>query len=136
MINLKAKYGKVYRITLDESAAIEGQTKAERLWCYRIKCLYGHIYVHGENRLGAFSDRPVVGRRLMALPCVTPHQRGDREFSATFDPADFAQVARLLRPYVRRQLSPEQKAAGAERLRAWREGMAKGHCPDPIPGPS
>lgn len=121
MIDLKATYGGTYRIAMDSSAALTGQTREERLWLYRIPCGRGHIYVHGANTLGAFCDRPNVGRRLMALPGVRVHQRGDREFTVVF-PADngdiFSKVAELLKARKRRKITmtEEQRTALAERL--------------------
>ena len=36
MIDLEATYGDIYRITLDETATIPGQTRADRLWLQTI----------------------------------------------------------------------------------------------------
>lgn len=116
MIDLKARFGAVYRITLDESATID-RRRSHRPWYYRIPCKYGHSYVHGTETLGAFTDRPRVVSRLVAIPGVRIHQRGDCEASVTFPPELTAQVAQLLKARVRRRLSPERRAVVAERLR-------------------
>jgi hypothetical protein len=44
MIDLKATYGHRYRITLDPSADIEGQTREERLWLYQIPSRFGFAF--------------------------------------------------------------------------------------------
>jgi hypothetical protein len=110
MIDLKATYGDRYRIELDESANLGGISRDEMPWYYRVACQHGHVYLHGENTLGAFSGGLIVGKRLLALPGVTPHQRGDLEVSVTFPPDLFPEVAALLKPLKRRRLSDEHKA--------------------------
>jgi hypothetical protein len=109
VINLKNEYGKTYRITLDESASIDGQTQEERLWLYQIPCKFGHIFVQGENTLGAYCNRIKVIPRLIALPGVRVKQRGDREVNVAFDPAQLAEVAQILRARKRMSLSPERR---------------------------
>lgn len=132
MIDLKARYGSVYRITLDESAELTGQTKAERLWLYRIVCKRGHIYVHGKNTLGAFCDRKLIGRKLALLEGVTVHQRGDVEIAVTFDPAILPQVAELLQPIKRRKTSPEDRAKRIEVLSRVNAAKAKARDTDAV----
>lgn len=109
MIDLKARYRREYRITLDESATIPGQTQEERLWLYRIPCKYGHIYVHGTDTLGAYTDRRLIVSRLIALPGVKVHQRGDSECSVTFQPEHLENVAQLLQARRRRQVPEAER---------------------------
>lgn len=108
MLDLKRQFGRTYRIALDESAEIDGQTREERLWLYQIPCKHGHIYVHGKDRLGVYCSKPNVIPVVLAIPGVVLHQRGDREASATFDPAILAQVAQVMRAKKRRVPSEAQ----------------------------
>jgi hypothetical protein len=115
MIDLKATYGDTYRITLDDSTKIPDQSQADRLWLYRIPARYGHIYVHGVNTLGGFTDRPKIATRLMALDGVKTHQHGDREVTVIFTPDRLPAVAELLQAKRRWYLDPERKAAAVAR---------------------
>jgi Fe2+ transport system protein FeoA len=83
---------------------------------------YGHIFPHGGSLLAASVDgHPNVAGVLRRLPCCRIHQDGDfGELTVVFDVADFAKVARIIRPRRRRQVSPEQR----ERLRGM--GFPKG----------
>lgn len=109
MINLKSEFGSIYRVSLDESADIAGQTTEDRVWLWQIKCKRGHVYVHGVNTLGAYCDRSPSIKRLLALPFVKLHQRGDRECTVTFDPSHLEEVLQVLSPYKRRQVSEEER---------------------------
>jgi hypothetical protein len=110
MIDIKAAYGHRFKITLDESAEIDGQTREERLWLYQIPGRHGHVYVHGRETLGAYirlhGDRL---DRLLAIPSVRKHQIGDREASATFPPEALEAVAEVLALRRRRQLSDTER---------------------------
>lgn len=127
--DLKALASTVYRLTLDPSADIVGQTTAERAWLYRIPCKYGHIYVHGSNLLGGYTDRRMMKSRLLAVPGVTPHQVGDTEASVTFPPEAFPSVADLLQARRRRQYSEATKATNVRRLAEWRATQAEANSP-------
>lgn len=118
MIDLKATYGDTFRITLDESAKSPGTSREDKLWCYRIPCRRGHIFVHGENTLGAYCDRRLIRKRLAALPGVRVHQDGDRETTVTFDPALLPKVAELLQARRRVRLSPEERQRRSDQIRA------------------
>jgi hypothetical protein len=116
MIDLKATYGDTYRITLDESAKVGGVPRDELLWLYRIPAKYGHVYVHGQDVLGAYCDRKNIIPRLKRLPGVRVHQQGDREVTVVFAPEHFPSVADLLQARKRRILSDEQKAIQVARV--------------------
>ena len=85
-------------------------------------CRYGHIDPDGGTTLAASVDQhPNVAGRLRRLKCCRVHQDGDHgELTVTFDVDDFAQVARIMLPRRRRQISPAER----ERLRAM--GFQKG----------
>jgi hypothetical protein len=122
LIDLKTQYGDRYRITLDESASILGQSQEDRLWLYQIPGKFGHVYVHGNATLGAYvrtrhdpTDR--LGR-LLALPGARLHQRGDAEAAVIFAPECLDEVAQILRLRRRRQLTPEQRESARQRMKA------------------
>lgn len=114
MIDLEDACRGRYRIEFDESALIPGQTREERLWLEQIPCKYGHIYIHGRDKLGAYCDRPRIFERLMAIPGTARLQVVDRELSVSFHPAQLEEVAELLQARRRRQLTDEER----ERLAA------------------
>jgi hypothetical protein len=97
--DLKKLTGYRYRIILDESAKLD-PCPTNRVWYKQIPCRYGHIYMHGENSLGAFTDRRRISSRLAKLGQI--HQEGDEELSVIVDPARLDEVASLLRARKRR----------------------------------
>jgi hypothetical protein len=133
MIDLKAQFGKRYRITLDPSAV--GEPRAEHAWYYRIACKRGFVSVHGKDTLAAWTDRRLLKSKLASVPGVKVHQEGDAEIRVLFPVECLDGVLEVLQPYVRRQLSPEQRQLGAERLRQWRESSAHDTPQDEIDVP-
>ena len=74
---------------------------------------YGTVYLHGTSggvRLQAWSDRRGVFARLLAIPDVTLHQKGEDEITVIFRPEQMPRVAELLRLHHR----PKKKDAGGE----------------------
>ena len=120
MIDLKARYGDTYRITLDDGHRPD---RADRLWLQQIPCKYGHIFIAGHETLGAYAAGRLISGKLAALPGVRVHQRGDTEVNVVFPPEVFPAVAELLQARKRRQVSVEQARAGAERLAAHRGAL-------------
>lgn len=116
MIDLKAFAGKKYRVVLGEAAAHELEPLKSRSWHYEIPCKHGHVYVHGERKLGAYTSSPRMVTKLAALEGVAVHQRGDHEASVTFAPGRLDAVAGLLGARRRRVLSAEQRAKAARHL--------------------
>jgi hypothetical protein len=131
MIDLRAFAGDRYRITLDESATVDTDRET-RLWCYRMPCKYGFISVWGEDTLAAYTDRPKMIAKLIAVPGVTVRQRGDAECRVTFPPDRLDTVAELLQARRKRQVSEatrqrliEVGAAGRFARRTGRESDAQ-----------
>jgi hypothetical protein len=63
------------------------------------------------------ADRARLIAPLIEIPGVTLHQHGDAECTVTFptdNPAIFEQVARILKPYVKRQVSEAERQRSAE----------------------
>jgi len=117
-INLKRRFYRRYRVTYEESywAEYGPGARVEDPWLMILLCRYGHIYPHGGQMLAVSVDgHPNVAGRLRRLSCCRVHQDGDfEELAVIFDVADFAQVAEIMRPRRRRQVSPAER----ERLRA------------------
>jgi hypothetical protein len=105
-INLKARYGRRYRVEYEESYyADRGDgARAEDPWLLIIPCRYGHIYPFGGDRLAASVDgHPNVAGTLRRLPCVEVWQDGDfGELTVVFDARHLPKVARIMRPRRRR----------------------------------
>ena len=90
-----------YRITVDETATID-QARSSRPWLYRIPCRYGFISVHGPTTLAAWTGNPKMVGKLISVPGVHVHQRGDTEARVLF--------AQAL-PSRRRRRNPETPEA-------------------------
>lgn len=122
-IDLKARFGRQYRVTFEESYHAERPDfrAREAVWLRQIPCRYGSVFPFGGSRLAASVDGfPKVAGRLRRLGCVEVVQDGDfGELTVSFDVADFPKVARIMRPRRRRQVSP------AERERLRRMGFQK-----------
>jgi hypothetical protein len=132
MLDLKSLAAGRWRLTLDESAAIPGQTEADRAWLWQVPAKYGHVYIHGRERLGVYCRSVRLLPRLLAVPGLALHQRGDREFSATFPPDALAEVADIIQARRRRQVSEGERARLA--------GLSLAHSPfrlqsERLPGP-
>jgi hypothetical protein len=122
--NLKELFGRRFKVQYEESYRADRGDGARAVdpWLMILPCRYGHIFPHGGKTLAASVDgHPNVAGVLRRLPCCRVHQDGDfGELTVLFDVADFAKVAKIIRPRRRRQVSPEQR----ERLRSM--GFAKG----------
>jgi hypothetical protein len=121
-IDIKERFGKRHKVTPEDGNAWNRDP-----WLWVIPCGHGHIYVHGGQRLGAATNGRRVGGILAKIPYVQIEQEGSDGFNVSFDVADFAKVAKVMRPRRRRRLSPEQRerlvAAGAEALKRRRNNV-------------
>ena len=117
-IDLRGRFGRRYRVGYDESYAAErgANARIHDPWLMIIPCRFGHILPHGGSTLAVSVDGfPKIAGRLKRLGCCRVHQDGDfGELTVLFDVADFAKVARIMRPRRRRQVSPQER----ERLKA------------------
>jgi len=119
-IDLKEEFGDKYKIAKDESYFAEyGPTAwTHDPWYLQIPCRLGHIYPHGGSTLAVSLDgHPIKAKQLTALDCCQVHQHGADGMTLLFDMADFQQVAEIVRPHRRVQLSEARKAELAERCR-------------------
>ncbi|MHC4179409.1 MAG: hypothetical protein ACYSWU_18000 [Planctomycetota bacterium] len=127
VINLKQKFGRRYRVAYEESHVAEHGPNAriEDPALMVVLCKWGEIYPAGGTTLAAsVGGYPKVAGWLRRLECCRVHQDGDfGELTVLFDVADFAKVAKIMRPRRRRQvnLTPEQRQEIGRRLREARK---------------
>lgn len=113
---LRSVFGKRYFVQAEPSADIVGQSEEDREWLWIIPGKYGHVYIFGTDKLGAYIKRSpgsIYGQRLLDVLSAEPHQMGDDEFSVTFDPVDLDAVAEILRLRKRPRLTEEDRAKKA-----------------------
>jgi hypothetical protein len=98
-------------------------TERKDPWMMTIPCRSGAvIYPYGGDLLAVELDHhPKMAKRLAVIPGIRPHQCGDGERTFLFPVELFDQVAALVKPRVKRRLTPEQRAVGAANLAAWRQ---------------
>ncbi len=81
----------------------------------QIPCERGVIYPYGGDLLAAeVEGRSQTRKRLRELDCTTTIQAGDEFLAVTFSVERFAEVAAVLKPRRRRQVSEAEK----QRLRS------------------
>lgn len=92
---------------------------------------HGQIYEYSDNQFGVMFLTKSVGkwnnrRKACEGAGMTLIQDGDTEGTLLFDPDNQAQAKTAIRTVgarQKRELSPERKQAGAERLARWRESQ-------------
>ena len=119
MIDLKALAGDRYRLTLDPSAEADS-CRAERASYHRIPCKHGFVSPHGPTLLAGYGVGRIVAR-LIAIPGVRIHQRGDHEARVLFPAALLDAVADVLKARRRPALSDKERQRRAERLKSLRK---------------
>ena len=93
----------------------------------------GCIIPHGGTLLVAeIEGHRKVKARLSRLACCRIHQDGDDFGAFVFDVADFAQVAKIVRPHRKAQMTEEQKRLATERVKQYRY-QPRGDNPLPEP---
>ncbi|MGA2035031.1 MAG: hypothetical protein ABSG68_22505 [Thermoguttaceae bacterium] len=118
-MNLRERFGRRYRVEYEESyfAQYGLNARVDDPWLQIIPCQYGHIYPWGVDRLAASTDRRGgVARRIAALAFIEVWQDGDDGITALFPLDKFDEVAALMKPRRRRQMTEEQRRAAVERL--------------------
>jgi hypothetical protein len=112
-VNLKERYGDRYRLGWDPA----DESGHRDPWMMVLLCQRAVIYPHGGDQLAVEVDgHPVTARRLaeLGLRCT---QDGDHEKTFVFPLERFEEVAALVLPRRRRQLTPEQREAAMKNLR-------------------
>ncbi len=116
-LNLKERFGRRYRVA--HEAAISGQR--ERFpadpWLQVILCRNGHIAPWGQNLLAACTRKGgPIANRLKRLPFATVAQDASDGVNVVFHVEHFAEVAKIMRPRRRRQLTEAQRQQAAGHL--------------------
>ncbi len=125
MIDLKSVAGDRYRIIVDPSAEFDTD-RVSKLWFLRIPCRYGFVSVHGTDTLAAWTGSRKMIARLIEVPGVRVHQRGDAEARVLFHLKQFEVVADLLQARRRRHLSPKARSLATARILASRPDRHSG----------
>lgn len=121
-VNLKREFGTKYRVRYEESYYAEyGETaRREDPRLMIIPCRNGHICPWGGRELAACTRHSgPVASALKALPFATVAQEGDDGCTVVFDAQHLETVAEIMKPRIRRRLSPEERAIRAQRLREY-----------------
>jgi hypothetical protein len=128
-INLLEAFGDRYRITFNEAYNSRKVPRAKLdPWMMQIACKGPGvtIYPHGGNLLAVQADRrPSIGARLKALDGVKLYQDGDREMTFLFDVSLFEQVAEVVKPRKRRELTDTQLQTLLKHQRRFEAGAQK-----------
>jgi hypothetical protein len=118
-VNLKKRFGKQCQIRYEESYYTQYGLRArvDDPWLQIIPCRRGHICPWGGSTLAAVTDwAGPTACKLAALDFAMVHQDGSDGVTVLFPVERFSEVAELMRPRRRRQMTEEQRLAAAERL--------------------
>jgi len=118
-VNLRERFGGRYRVEYEESyfAQYGPRARVDDPWLQIIPCQRGHIYPWGPSTLAASTNNwGPTARKLAALDFTTVWQDGDDGMTILFPLERFPEVAALMRPKRRRQMTEEQRRAAVERL--------------------
>jgi hypothetical protein len=112
-INLRERFGDRYRVGYEESyyAQYGEHARVDDPWLRIILCRHGHIYPQGGDMLAASTSKrgPVAGA-LVRLDCTTVLQDGSDGVNVAFHADHFEEVAAILKPRRKRQVSDEERA--------------------------
>jgi hypothetical protein len=112
-VNIKERFGGKYRITYEESyyAQYGENARVEDAWLQIIPCRRGHLFPWGGDKLAASTNsRGSAARRLAGLDFVTVVQDGDDGVTVLFPVERFAEIAEIMGPRRRRQVSDAERA--------------------------
>ena len=117
MIDLKKRYGKKYRIFMDEAWSVETAESnpdkvKEKPWYYEIIGKYGTIYLYGTNKLAVRITANRVKARIKTEyhDILELHLEAEDESVFLFNPVNFEIVASLIKARKRKQLSGEHRS--------------------------
>ena len=111
-VNLKERFGRKYRVTYEESyyAQYGPRAQTDDPWLQIIPCRRGHIFPWGDNILAASTNgRGPTAHKLAALDFTTISQDGDDGVTMLFPVERFPEVAELMKPRRRRQVSDQER---------------------------
>jgi hypothetical protein len=107
-LDLRAEFGRRWRIELDEAAG--GRWKDP--WLFTVPCRNGHLFPAGPDRIGAATNRSgAIVRRLRQIDGAEVVADGSDGANVVFPLAAARYVARVMKPRSRRKLTPAHAAA-------------------------
>ena len=111
-MDLNKKYGRKWRISLDESfdAEVDPITRKEKWRYYEIKGRHGMVYPYSENQLAVCVTSRVIAKRLSKKEGVVMVLDAECETVFHFPESDLDLVAGAIRARKKRRLSPEQRS--------------------------
>lgn len=104
---------------------VRGQHGQIEFYCDGVDC--HSCPLPGQFALAVYTTGRQTRQKILSVPGVTPHQRGDFELRAVFPPPALESVARVIRARRRRSLSAAHRAAalaGLAKARAAARGGA------------
>jgi hypothetical protein len=129
-VDLCAIAGKRYRYAHDQ----RNDLRSDDPWLIIISCKYGHIYVHGRDKIGyASARRGGIAHAVAALPGAIIEQDSDDGQNISVPARLFQRVANIAKARRRRQMSPEQAATATARLEAYRRKLLRNAVAKPFP---
>jgi hypothetical protein len=111
-VNLKDRYGDVYKVVYEESYYVECGPNARVVdpWLMVVICKHGEIYPWSESELVASTARKgSIAGRLKSLPYTSLHRDGADGADVIFPVDRFDEVAEIMRPRRRRRLSASER---------------------------
>lgn len=111
-IDLKERFGKRYRTFWEGDEVVLG---AERAWSRELRGKHGTIHPLGGTRLAAEVTSNQIANRLMREG-HTPFVELDEGAVFHFDVANYKPFFKALRLRTKKNLTPEQRQAIADRL--------------------
>jgi hypothetical protein len=108
-IDLAKWFGSEYQIRFDEADNRQRRATIDP-WLFEIPCRRGVIHPYGGTVLAVMVDgRPKLASQLRRLACCTVLQDGDEESTFGFDVNHFPEVAAIVLPRRRRQISEAER---------------------------
>lgn len=116
MIDLKRRFGKKYRIFMDEAwKAEDSQSNPDKVkdkpWYYEIRGKYGVIYLNEANKLAV----RITGNRIKSRikteyrNILSLYLEAEDESIFLFNPENFEIVAKLIKARRKRQISEKER---------------------------
>ncbi len=116
MIDLKKRFGKKYRIFMDEAWDTEDSISnpdklKDKPWYYEIRGKYGKIYLYGSNKLAVHINSNGISSRVERdnTDIFSLYLKTSEGSIFLFNPKYFEFVAKLIKAKRRRQITEEHR---------------------------
>jgi hypothetical protein len=116
MIDLKKRFGKKYKIFMDEAwEAEDSQSNPDKVkdkpWYYEIWGKYGVIYLYGINKLAVRITANRIKSRIKAeyKDILSLYIEAENESIFLFNPENFEIVAGLIKARKRKQITEQER---------------------------